>query len=41
VGLIAADNDKPRVKVLVDSYRTPELKDFILTKVKGAVLPSW
>lgn len=44
VNLIAvrsADKDKPWVKTLVDSYRTPEVKEFVLTKFKGAVLPSW
>lgn len=37
----AADKDKPWVKILVDSYHTPEIKEFVLTKFKGAVLPSW
>jgi D-methionine transport system substrate-binding protein len=44
VNLIAVrsvDKDKPWVKILVDSYHTPEVKEFILTKFKGAVLPSW
>ncbi|MCG2629231.1 MetQ/NlpA family ABC transporter substrate-binding protein [Bradyrhizobium sp. WYCCWR 13023] len=44
VNLIAvrsADKDKPWVKTLVDSYHTPEIKEFVLTKFKGAVLPSW
>ena len=44
VNLIAvrsADKDKPWVKILVDSYHTPEVKEFVLTKFKGAVLPSW
>jgi D-methionine transport system substrate-binding protein len=44
VNLIAvrtADKDKPWVKDLVDSYRTAEVKEFVLTKFKGAVLPSW
>ncbi|MDU1688998.1 MAG: MetQ/NlpA family ABC transporter substrate-binding protein [Bradyrhizobium sp.] len=35
------DKDKPWVKTLVDSYRTPEVKEFVLSKFKGAVLPSW
>jgi hypothetical protein len=25
----------------VESYQTPEVKEFVLTKFKGAVLPSW
>jgi D-methionine transport system substrate-binding protein len=37
----AADKDKPWVKVLVESYQTPEVRDFVLTKFKGAVLPAW
>ncbi|MBV9560048.1 MAG: MetQ/NlpA family ABC transporter substrate-binding protein [Bradyrhizobium sp.] len=44
VNLIAVrsvDKDKPWVATLVDSYHTPEVKEFVLTKFKGAVLPSW
>lgn len=44
VNLIAvrtADKDKPWVKALLESYYSPEVKDFVLTKFKGAVLPSW
>lgn len=44
VNLIAvrsSDKDKPWVKALVESYQTPEVKEFVLTKFKGAVLPSW
>lgn len=37
----AADKDKPWVKLLVESYQTPEVKEFVLTKFKGAVLPAW
>ncbi len=37
----AADKDKPWVKLLVQSYQTPEVRDFVLTKFKGAVLPAW
>ena len=36
-----ADKDKPWVKLLVESYQTPEVKEFVLTKFKGAVLPAW
>lgn len=36
-----ADKDKPWVKVLVESYQTPEVKEFVLTEFKGAVLPAW
>ena len=41
IAVRVADKDKPYVKVLVDSYRSPEVKEFILTTFKGAVLPSW
>jgi D-methionine transport system substrate-binding protein len=37
----SADRDKPWVKTLVQSYQTPEIREFVLTKFKGAVLPSW
>ena len=37
----AADKDKPWVKILVDSYHTPEVREFVLAKFKGAVLPAW
>ena len=36
-----ADRDKPWVKLLVQSYQTPEIRDFVLAKFKGAVLPAW
>ena len=35
------DKDKPWVRTLVQSYQTPEIREFVLTKFKGAVLPSW
>lgn len=41
IAVRSADKDKPWVKILVDSYHMPEVKEFILTKFKGAVLPSW
>lgn len=37
----SADKDKPWVKLLVQSYQTPEIREFVLTKFKGAVLPAW
>jgi D-methionine transport system substrate-binding protein len=37
----SADKDKSWVKTLVQSYQTPEIREFVLTKFKGAVLPSW
>jgi D-methionine transport system substrate-binding protein len=41
IAVRAADKDKPWVKALVTSYQTPEVREFILTKFKGAVLPAW
>jgi len=44
VNLIAvrtADKDKPWVKTLLESYQSPEVKEFVLAKFKGAVLPAW
>ena len=35
------DKDKPWVKILVESYQSPEVKEFIATKFKGAVLATW
>jgi D-methionine transport system permease protein len=32
---------KPWVRLLVKSYQTPEIRDFVLAKFKGAVLPAW
>ncbi|MGY2047690.1 MetQ/NlpA family ABC transporter substrate-binding protein [Methylobacterium sp. JK268] len=37
----STDKDKPWVKALVESYRSPETKAFIETTFKGAVLTSW
>ncbi len=44
VNLIAvrtADKDKPWVKILVESYQSPEVKAFIEETFKGAVLAGW
>jgi D-methionine transport system substrate-binding protein len=41
IAVRAADKDKPWVKLLVQSYQTPEVRDFVLAKFKGAVLPAW
>ncbi len=41
IAVRAADKDKPWVKLLVESYHSPEVRDFVLTKFKGAVLPAW
>jgi ABC-type metal ion transport system, periplasmic component/surface antigen len=36
-----ADKDKPWVKILAESYRSPEVKAFIERKYDGAILASW
>ncbi len=36
-----ADKDKPWVKTLVESYQSPEVKEFIDKTFKGAVLATW
>jgi D-methionine transport system substrate-binding protein len=41
IAVRATDTDKPWVKILVESHHTPEVKEFVLTKFKGALLPSW
>jgi D-methionine transport system substrate-binding protein len=41
IAVRTADKDKPWVKLLVDSYHTPEVREFVLAKFKGAVLPAW
>jgi D-methionine transport system substrate-binding protein len=41
IAVRAADKNKPWVKLLIDSYHTPEVREFVLAKFKGAVLPSW
>ncbi|ACL60008.1 MetQ/NlpA family ABC transporter substrate-binding protein [Methylobacterium nodulans] len=41
IAVRSADKDKPWVKALVESYRSPEVKDFVEKTFKGAVLTSW
>jgi D-methionine transport system substrate-binding protein len=41
IAVRAVDKDKPWVRLLVESYQTPEIRDFVLAKFKGAVLPAW
>jgi D-methionine transport system substrate-binding protein len=36
-----ADKDKPWVKAFVESYQTLEVKEFVLTKFMGSVIPAW
>lgn len=37
----SVDKDKSWAKKLVEAYRSPEVKEFILTKFKGALIPSF
>lgn len=44
VNLIAvrrADAEAPWVSKLVESYQTPEVRNFVLSRFNGSVLPSW
>jgi D-methionine transport system substrate-binding protein len=41
IAVRAVDKDKPWVRLLVESYQTPEIRHFVLAKFKGAVLPAW
>lgn len=44
VNLIAVreqDKDEPWVAALVEAYQTPEVREFVESTFKGAVLPSW
>ncbi|MEH3144357.1 MAG: MetQ/NlpA family ABC transporter substrate-binding protein [Methylobacterium frigidaeris] len=36
-----ADRDKPWVTTLVESYRSQPVKDFVLSRFKGAYVPTW
>lgn len=41
IAVRAADKDKPWVKTLVESYQSPEVKEFIEKTFKGSVLATW
>ena len=41
IAVRAEDKDKPWVKQLVAAYHTPEVKQFVLEKFKGSVVPGW
>lgn len=41
IAVRAADKDAPWVKTLVDAYHSKEVKDFVATKFKGAVIAAW
>ena len=41
IAVRAADKDKPWVKRLLEAYQAPEVRAFIETEFKGAVVPAW
>ena len=41
IAVRAVDKDKPWVRELVAAYHSPQVKDFIVEKFKGAVIPAW
>jgi D-methionine transport system substrate-binding protein len=41
IAVRAEDKDKPWVKALVESYHSPEVKQFVEEKFGGAVLAGW
>jgi D-methionine transport system substrate-binding protein len=41
IAVRTVDKDKPWVKTLVESYQSPEVKQFIEDKFKGSVLATW
>jgi D-methionine transport system substrate-binding protein len=41
IAINAKDKDAAWVKTLVDSYHSPEVKQFVLDTFKGVVIPSW
>ena len=41
IAVRAVDKDKPWVKTLLESYHSPEIKQFVAERFKGSVLASW
>jgi D-methionine transport system substrate-binding protein len=41
IAVRAQDKDKPWVKKLVAAYQSPEVRAFITTQFKGAMVPSF
>ncbi|MDZ5453951.1 MetQ/NlpA family ABC transporter substrate-binding protein [Labrys sp. ZIDIC5] len=41
IAVRTTDKDKPWVPLLAQSYRSPEVRDFVLAKYKGAYVPTW
>ncbi|HSK41519.1 MAG TPA: MetQ/NlpA family ABC transporter substrate-binding protein [Arenibaculum sp.] len=41
IAVRAEDRDAPWVKTLVESYHSPEVRQFVLDQFQGAVVPAW
>ena len=41
IAVRSADKDQAWVKALVESYRSPEIKQFVAERFKGSILPTW
>jgi D-methionine transport system substrate-binding protein len=41
IAVRAVDKDKPWVKTLLETYHSPEIKQFVAERFKGSVLASW
>lgn len=41
IAVRTVDKDKPWVATLVNAYHTPEVRQFVLDRFKGAVAPAW
>lgn len=41
IAVRAEDRDAPWVKMLVESYHSPEVRQFVLDAFQGAVVPAW
>jgi D-methionine transport system substrate-binding protein len=35
------EKDKPEFRILLESYQSPEVKDFVLKTYKGSVVPAF
>ncbi len=41
IAVRSADKDKPWVQALVESYRSPQIKQFVAERFKGSIVTSW
>jgi D-methionine transport system substrate-binding protein len=41
IGVARKNADKPWVKTLVESYQSPEVKEFIEKKFNGNIIAAW